>query len=152
MESVIGFGNMNATANSEEMYGKGIDARVFSRANDRRRGGFLESQGGGTIRKKTVTRKGQTYTYWEARLTVGRDPGTGKQVQRSITGKTQKEVAQKLKAATAAIDSNAADKDAAIKAAVSAIDSAKSKGVIHKNTAARKVSRMAKRANKAAAQ
>ena len=49
VESVIGFGNMNATANSEEMYDKGIDARFFSRANDRRRGGFLESQGGGTI-------------------------------------------------------------------------------------------------------
>ena len=49
VESVIGFGNMNATDNSEEMYGKGIDARFFSRANDRRRGGFLESQGGGTI-------------------------------------------------------------------------------------------------------
>ena len=32
------------------------------------------------------------------------DPGTGKQLQRSITGKTQKEVAQKLKAATAALD------------------------------------------------
>ena len=57
-----------------------------------------------------------------------------------------------IKKADAAIDSNAADKDAAIKAAVSAIDSAKSKGVIHKNTAARKVSRMAKRANKVAAQ
>ena len=57
-----------------------------------------------------------------------------------------------IKKADAAIDSNAADKDAAIKAAVSAIDKAQSKGVIHKNTAARKVSRMAKRANKAAAQ
>ena len=57
-----------------------------------------------------------------------------------------------IKKADAAIASNAADKDAAIKAAVSAIDSAKSKGVIHKNTAARKISRMAKRANKAAAQ
>lgn len=49
VESVIGFGNMNATANSAEMYAKGIDARFFSRANDRRRGGFLEAQGGGTI-------------------------------------------------------------------------------------------------------
>lgn len=49
VESVIGFGNMNATANSAEMYGKGIKARFFSRANDRRRGGFLEAQGGGTI-------------------------------------------------------------------------------------------------------
>ena len=54
-----------------------------------------------------------------------------------------------IKKADAAIDSNAADKDAAIRAAVAAIDSAKSKGVIHKNTAARKISRMAKRNNKA---
>ena len=49
VESVIGFGNMNATANAQEMYAKGIDSRFFSRANDRRRGGFVESQGGGTI-------------------------------------------------------------------------------------------------------
>ena len=61
-------------------------------------------QGNGSIRKKTVTQAGNEYTYWEARYTAGRDPGTGKQIQRSITGKTQKEVAQKLKAATAAID------------------------------------------------
>lgn len=60
--------------------------------------------GTGTIRKKTITRNGKEYTYWEARYTSGRDLGTGKQIQRSITGKTQKEVAQKLKAATAAID------------------------------------------------
>lgn len=53
-----------------------------------------------------------------------------------------------IKKADAAIDSNAADKDAVICAAVAAIDSAKSKGVIHKNTASRKVSRMAKRNNK----
>ncbi|WP_298029613.1 tyrosine-type recombinase/integrase [uncultured Dysosmobacter sp.] len=63
------------------------------------------ANGTGTIRKKTVTRGGKKYEYWEARYTEGADPGTGKQVQRSITGKTQKEVAQKLKAATAAIDS-----------------------------------------------
>ena len=62
------------------------------------------ASGTGTIRKKTVTRSGKEYTYWEARYTAGRDPGTGKQIQRSITGKTQKEVAQKLKAATASID------------------------------------------------
>lgn len=62
------------------------------------------AQGTGTIRKKTVTRSGKQYTYWEARYTEGVDPGTGRQIQRSITGKTQKEVAQKLKAATAAID------------------------------------------------
>lgn len=60
--------------------------------------------GTGTIRKKTITRNGKQYTYWEARYTEGVDPGTGKQIQRSITGKTQKEVSQKLKAATTAID------------------------------------------------
>lgn len=60
--------------------------------------------GTGNIRKKTVTRNGKTYSFWEARYTEGYDPGTGKQIQRSVSGKTQKEVAQKLKAATAAID------------------------------------------------
>lgn len=33
---------------------------------------------------------------WEARYTAGRDPGTGKQIQRSIYGKTQAEVRKKL--------------------------------------------------------
>ena len=60
--------------------------------------------GVGNIRKKTVTRNGKEYTFWEARYTEGYDPGTGKQIQRSISGKTQKEVAQKLKAITASID------------------------------------------------
>ena len=60
--------------------------------------------GAGTIRKKTITRNGKQYTYWEARYTTGHDPETGKQIQKSITGKTQKEVSQKLKAVTTAID------------------------------------------------
>ena len=46
------------------------------------------AQGSGTIRKKTVTRKGQQYTYWEGRVTIGHNPGTGKQIQKSFTGKT----------------------------------------------------------------
>ena len=62
------------------------------------------AQGSGTIRKKTVTRSGKQYTYWEARITTGRDPGTGRQVQRSITGKTQKEVREKLQAAAVAVN------------------------------------------------
>ncbi len=56
------------------------------------------AKGTGTIRKKEVTRNGKPYVYWEARITTGRDPGTGKQIQRSITGKTQKEVREKLQA------------------------------------------------------
>lgn len=57
------------------------------------------ADGTGTIRKKAVARKSKEYTYWEARYSAGRNPGTGKQIQRSIASKTQKEVAQKLKAA-----------------------------------------------------
>lgn len=61
-------------------------------------------QGMGSIRKVQRTSKGKIYLYYEARYTAGFDPGTGKQIQRSISGKTQKEVAQKLKEATASID------------------------------------------------
>lgn len=60
--------------------------------------------GMGNIRKKTVTRNGVEYTYWEGRCTVGYDPGTGKQIQRSVSGKTQKEVTQKVKSITKEID------------------------------------------------
>lgn len=62
------------------------------------------ARGGGNIRKKTVTRGGKEYSYWEARITTGRDPGTGKQIQRSFTGKTQKEVREKLQAAAVAVN------------------------------------------------
>ena len=60
--------------------------------------------GAGSIRKITTTKNGKTYTYWQGRYTEGFDPGTGKQIQRSITGKTQKEVAQKLRQITASLD------------------------------------------------
>lgn len=56
------------------------------------------AKGAGSIRKRTVTRNGKEYTYWEARITTGRDPGTGKQIQRTFSGKTQKEVREKLQA------------------------------------------------------
>ena len=49
IEGIVGFGDMSATAESAAMSARGIDERRFSRANDRRRGGFVESQGGGTI-------------------------------------------------------------------------------------------------------
>ncbi len=62
------------------------------------------ASGAGTIRKRTITKGGKSYTYWEARFTVGFDPQTGKQIQRSISGKTQKEVAQKLREVTAELD------------------------------------------------
>lgn len=56
------------------------------------------AQGAGTIRQRKDGR-------WEARYTVGRDPGTGKQIQRSVYGATQQEVRKKLAQATTALDS-----------------------------------------------
>lgn len=55
------------------------------------------AKGGGTIRKRSDGR-------WEARYTLGIDPKAGKQIQKSVYGKTQKEVRQKLTAITAEID------------------------------------------------
>ncbi|MDY5153380.1 fatty acid synthase [Actinobaculum suis] len=49
IESLIGFGNMNATADSNAMAAKGINSRFYSRPGDRRRAGFVEGQGGGTV-------------------------------------------------------------------------------------------------------
>ena len=49
VESLQGFGDMNATAQTSAMTAQGIDERFISRANDRRRGGFLEGEGGGTV-------------------------------------------------------------------------------------------------------
>ncbi len=51
--------------------------------------------GAGSIRKKTVTRNGKQYTFWEARITTGRD-AQGRQIQRSFSGKTQREVRDKM--------------------------------------------------------
>ena len=51
-----------------------------------------------------MIRNGQEYTYWEARVTVGRDPGTGKQLRRSFSGKTQREVREKMQAAAVAVN------------------------------------------------
>jgi fatty acid synthase, bacteria type len=49
LEAIIGFGDMAATADTATMRSKGISDSKFSRANDRRRLGFVEGQGGGTI-------------------------------------------------------------------------------------------------------
>jgi len=55
------------------------------------------AQGSGTIRQRPDGR-------WEARYTVGRDPGTGKQMQKSLYGDTQKEVRQKLQQIAVSLD------------------------------------------------
>ena len=55
------------------------------------------AQGSGTIRQRPDGR-------WEARFTIGRDPGTGRQIQRSVYGATQQEDRKKLAEAVAALD------------------------------------------------
>lgn len=59
------------------------------------------AKGNGTVRKVTVTRQGKKYSYWQARFTTGYDIGTGQQIQRSFSGKTQKEVMEKMNLALA---------------------------------------------------
>ena len=54
-------------------------------------------KGGGTIRQRPDGT-------WEARVVLGHDPGTGKQKRRSIYGKTQKEVREKMTAVIASLD------------------------------------------------
>ena len=51
-----------------------------------------------------------------------------------------------IKKANTAIENNAADKEQAVRAAVSRIDRAVSKGLLHKNTAARKKSALVRKA------
>lgn len=55
------------------------------------------AQGAGTIRKRSDGR-------WEGRFTIGFDPATGKQKQKSIYGKTQKEVREKLSRLVTEVD------------------------------------------------
>ena len=55
------------------------------------------AKGDGYIRHRSDGR-------WEGRYTVGRDPGSDKQIQKSVYGKTQAEVRKKLREMTTAID------------------------------------------------
>jgi len=52
-----------------------------------------------------------------------------------------------VKKANAAIEANAENKNEAVRAAIKKIDQAVAKGLLHKNTAARKKSALAKKAN-----
>jgi hypothetical protein len=55
------------------------------------------AKGGGSIRKRPDGR-------WEGRYTPGRNPGTGRQIQRSVYGKSQQEVRKKLQAVCVSIN------------------------------------------------
>lgn len=55
------------------------------------------ASGAGSIRQRSDGR-------WEARITVGTDPGTGKPIRRSIYGNTQKEVLVAMRDAQKSVD------------------------------------------------
>ena len=61
------------------------------------------AKGTGNLRKRTVERGGKQYTFWEASVTVGYDPGTGQQIRKTFTGKSQKEVREKMQSAAVAV-------------------------------------------------
>lgn len=52
-----------------------------------------------------------------------------------------------IKKAQSAVESNATDKEQIVRAAIKKIDQAAAKGVLHKNTAARKKSALARKLN-----
>ena len=70
----------------------------------------------------------------------------GAKAQRNKSANTALKTA--IKKANAAIETNAADKDELVKAAIKKIDQAQAKGLIHKNNAARKKSALAIKAAK----
>lgn len=58
----------------------------------------MRAKGEGSIRKRPNGT-------WEARITIGRDPGTGKLIRRSIYGKKQQDVKNKMQAIQAQLNS-----------------------------------------------
>lgn len=66
---------------------------------------------------------------------------------KTLQNKINSHLKTELKKANAAIESNAADKAEAVKVAVKKIDQAAAKGILHKNTAARKKSALDKKLN-----
>ena len=57
------------------------------------------AKGTGSIYKKERNGK----IYWESQITIGTDPGSGKQIRKTFSGKTQKEVREKMQAAAVAV-------------------------------------------------
>ena len=71
----------------------------MARADARREFYFMaKKSAAGSIRQRPDGR-------WEARVTVGTNPGTGKPIRRSLYGNTQKEVRQKMTTVLRELDS-----------------------------------------------
>ncbi len=61
------------------------------------------ANGSGTLRKVTKVINGRKYEYWEGQITIGTDPGSGKQIRKTYTGKRQQEVWEKMQAASVSV-------------------------------------------------
>ena len=70
------------------------------------KGGKRGAPGNGSVRQREITRNGHTYSYWEARATVGYDQRTGKQIQKSFSSKKQQEVVKWLRETLVAVDNH----------------------------------------------
>ena len=70
---------------------------------------------------------------------------TEKQTLRNKSAKSNLKTV--VKKADASIEANSAEKESSVQTAVSTIDKSVTKGILHKNTAARKVSKLMKKAN-----
>lgn len=57
------------------------------------------AKGSGSLRKIIKEKNGKKYEYWQGQLTIGTDPGTGKQKRKTFTGKSQSEVLKAMQAA-----------------------------------------------------
>jgi small subunit ribosomal protein S20 len=67
--------------------------------------------------------------------------------RRARNRRVRSELATRTKVAVAAVEGSSDDADEKVKAAIKRIDKAAQKGILHKNTAARKKSRLLKRAS-----
>jgi len=62
------------------------------------------AKGMGTIRERTVFKNGKKYVFYEGQITIGINPGTGKQQRKTFTGKSQKEVRERMQAASVSVN------------------------------------------------
>jgi small subunit ribosomal protein S20 len=67
--------------------------------------------------------------------------------RRARNRRVRSELATRTKVAVAAVEESSDDADEKVRAAIKRIDKAAQKGILHKNTAARKKSRLRKRAS-----
>ncbi len=63
-----------------------------------------KAKGSGSIRLVTKEKNGKKYEYWEGQITIGIDPGTGKQKRKTFTSKSQKEVVKAMQDAAHSVN------------------------------------------------